>query len=393
MARIGLVLSGGGARAAYQAGAVNALSEIVGSKASPFTVMAGLSAGAINCAALASGADDLPRAARRLTEVWMSLTPQAVYRTDVPKLTTLGVRWLKDLTTGGTLGESRANHLLDTTPLRELLTREIDMTRLRTLVQSGHLHGVALSATSYFTGTTVTFFDGAPEIEPWARHDRIARRTALRVEHVLASSAIPIFFPPVSVDGSPFGDGGVRMTTPISPAIHLGAERIVTIGIRYGRSRDQTLALNREAHDERVSLARIGGVVLNGLFLDSLDNDLERLHRINRTLSLIPEEVRRGSPDLLRPIPAFALRPSQDLGRLAVDEHQHFPSMLKHLLRGIGASGEAGWDLLSYLAFQPGYVSKLIELGYEDTRARRAELETFLSASHEAALGMVTKAR
>ena len=388
MTRIGLVLSGGGARAAYQAGAVSALTEIMGGTASPFTIMAGLSAGAINCAALASGADDLPRAARRLCETWMSLTPQAVYRTDVPKLTTLGVRWIKELTTGGTLGESRANHLLDTTPLRELLTREIDMTRVQAHVQAGYLHGVALSATSYLTGTTVTFFDGAPEIEPWLRHDRIAVRSTLGVEHVLASSAIPIFFPPVLVDGSPFGDGGVRMTTPISPAIHLGAERIFTIGIRYSRSPRMTLELNREAQGERVSLARIGGVLLNGLFLDSLDNDLERLYRINRTLSLIPEDVRRKSPDLLRPIPAFALRPSQDLGRLAVDEHKHFPAMLKYLLRGIGASGEAGWDLLSYLAFQPGYVGKLIELGYEDTRSRRTELEAFLGAPQEAALSM-----
>jgi len=387
--RIGLVLSGGGARAAYQVGAVSALADIVGPGASPFTIMAGLSAGAINCAALASGTDDLQRAARRLCETWMSLTPQAVYRTDVPKLTTLGVRWLKDLTTGGKLGESRANHLLDTAPLRELLTREIDMTRLQTHVQAGLLHGVALSATSYATGTTVTFFDGAPEIEPWARYDRIAVRTPIRVEHVLASAAIPIFFPPVSVDGTPFGDGGVRMTTPISPAIHLGADRVITIGIRYSRTPAMTLALNREAHTERVSLARIGGVVLNGLFLDSLDRDLERLYRINRTLSLIPEEVRSTSSDLLRPIPALALRPSQDLGRLAVDEHQHFPSMLKHLLRGIGASGEAGWDLLSYLAFQPGYVSQLIELGYDDTRRRRSEVEAFLGASHESALNMV----
>jgi NTE family protein len=381
-------MSGGGARAAYQVGAVRALSEILDGKESPFNVVAGLSAGAINCAALASGADDFKRTVQHLTDTWMSLTPRTVYRTDVPKLATLGARWFKDLTMGGVLGASRANYLLDTTPLRELLTREIDMQRLAKNVRAGLMRGVAVSATNYLTGTTVTFFDGAPELQPWLRYDRIAFRETLRVEHVMASAAIPIFFPPVAIDGKLFGDGGVRMTTPISPAIHLGADKIITIGIRYFRSREQTLALNREVHSEHVSVAQIGGVLLNALFLDSLDNDLERLYRINRTLGFIPEETRRKNPDLLRPIPALSLRPSKDLGRLAADEYDRFPTMLRHLLRGIGAAGESGWDLLSYLAFQPGYIGKLIELGYEDTRARRNEIEAFFEAPQDEALAI-----
>jgi NTE family protein len=198
----------------------------------------------------------------------------------------------------------------------------------------------------------------------------------------MASAAIPIFFPPVSIDGKPFGDGGIRMTAPISPAIHLGADKIVTIGIRYFRSREKIVELNRETQADHVSVAKIGGVLLNALFLGSLDNDLERLFRINRTLGLIPDDVRRQHPDLLRPIPALSLRPSRDLGRLAESEYERFPAMLKHLLRGIGASGESGWDLLSYLAFQPGYVGKLIDLGYSDTLARRAEIESFFAAPH-----------
>jgi NTE family protein len=380
MANVGLVLSGGGARAAYQVGALQALSEIRGEKASPFNVLAGLSAGAINCAALGAGADDFPTAVRMLTDTWMSLTPDAVYRTDLGTLMGLGARWLKDVTTGGVLGASRANCLLDTAPLRELLARRIDVSRISQHVEAGTLRGVAVSATNYLTGTIVTFFEAAPEVNAWFRHDRIALRERLTLDHVMASAAIPVFFPPVSIEGRLFGDGGVRMTTPVSPAIHLGADKLLAIGIRYFRTSEQTLSLNREATAETVSLAQISGVLLNALFLDSLDNDLERLQRINRTLGFIPEASRAENPDFLRRIPALSLRPSKDLGRLAADEYRKFPGVLRHLLRGIGATGDAGWDLLSYLAFQPGYVCKLIELGYEDTHARRGEIEAFFEA-------------
>jgi NTE family protein len=380
MANVGLVLSGGGARAAYQVGAIRALAEITAAKACPFPILAGLSAGAITSAALASGADDFPHAVERLTSTWMSLSADAVYRTDALKLTSLSARWLKDLVLGGALGGTRANYLLDTAPLGELLRQRIDLSRLDRHIQSGVLRGVAVSATNYLTGTSVTFFDGAQEVQPWIRHDRIAFRVPLTIEHVMASAAIPVFFPPVQIDGKPFGDGGVRMTTPTSPAIHLGADKIIAIGIRYFRSREQTVALNRESRADTVSVAQIGGVLLNALFLDSLDNDLERLQRINRTLGCIPADARAAIPDLLRVIPALSLRPSQDLGRLAADQYNKFPIMLRHLLRGIGATGESGWDLLSYLAFQPTYVEKLMELGYTDTRARRAEIETFLGA-------------
>jgi NTE family protein len=376
---VGLVLSGGGARAAYQVGALQAIAELLGNERSPFTVLAGLSAGAINSVALASHADDFRRAVRDLTDTWLSLTPEAVYRTELFRLGSLGMRWFKDLTTGGVLGSSRANYLLDTAPLRAMLKKRVDFSRIPGHIESGALRGVAVSATNYLTGTIVTFFDGAPGLEPWMRHDRIALRETITLDHVLASAAIPIFFPPVSIGGRTFGDGGVRMTTPLSPAIHLGAKKILAIGIRYARTSAETVSLNRQQHAERVSLAQIAGVLLNAVFLDSLDNDLERLLRINRTLTLLPEELVSSHPDRLRPIPALSLKPSRDLGRLAADEYHRFPAVLRHLLRGIGATGESGWDLLSYLAFQPGYIAKLVELGYQDTRARREEIDAFLS--------------
>jgi NTE family protein len=376
---VGLVLSGGGARAAYQVGAIRGLNEVLRPKTSPFSIVTGLSAGAINSTALAIGADDFPAATAHLTDTWMSLSPERVYRTDVASLSSVGLRWLKDLSTGGVLGKSRATYLLDTAPLRELLGRELDTTRLSLHYSSGLLRGTAVSATNYLTGTTVTFFDGDPSVEPWIRHGRIAVREPIRVDHVAASSAIPIFFPPVNLDGKPFGDGGVRMTAPISPAIHLGAEKIVAIGVRYFRSSEQTLAMNRDIRAESVSVAQIAGVLLNAVFLDSLDNDIERLERINRTLGFISEPERRKNPDMLRRIPALTLRPSQDLGRLARAQYDKFPATVRHLLRGLGATGESGWDLLSYVAFQPGYVGQLIELGYRDTLAQRGAIEAFFA--------------
>ncbi|HEX6244897.1 MAG TPA: patatin-like phospholipase family protein [Polyangiales bacterium] len=376
-------MSGGGARAAYQVGAVRAILDICGRDSHPFDVYAGLSAGAINSATLASRADNFADAVEMLTNTWSSLTPDQVYRTEPRKFAGIGLRWFKDLTLGGAIGVGHANHLLDTAPLRELLGRRLDLSGIPGHVRSGALRGVAVSATNYLTGTIVSFFDGRPEIKPWVRYDRIAFRETLTLDHVMASAAIPMFFPPVSIEGRLFGDGGVRMTTPVSPVIHLGAEKILAIGIRYARSTEQTLQLNREMCAESVSIAQIGGVLLNALFLDSLDNDLERLQRINRTLSFVPEEMRTKHPDSLRRIPALSLRPSKDLGRLAADEYKRFPSTLRYLLRGIGATGDSGWDLLSYLAFQPGYVARLIELGYDDTMARRRELEAFFEAGPE----------
>jgi NTE family protein len=380
---VGLVLSGGGARAAYQVGAIRAVTEILAQKTSPFSIMTGVSAGAINSTALAIGADDFAAATELLADTWMSLTPERVYRTDVPSLTGLGVRWLKDLTTGGVLGKSRATYLLDTAPLHELLHAALDTNRLRLHFASGVLRGAAVSVTNYLTGTTVTFYDGDPSIKPWVRHGRIAVREAIGVDHVFASAAIPIFFPPVRVDGKLYGDGGVRMTAPISPAIHLGADKIVAIGIRYFRSAEQTLAMNRDITAESISVAQIAGVLLNAVFLDSLDNDMERLERVNRTLGFISEENRRKNPDVLRRIPALTLRPSQDLGRLAGDQYDKFPATLRHLLRGIGATGDSGWDLLSYVAFQPGYVGQLIDLGYKDTMAQAKVIEDFFAAPVE----------
>ncbi len=378
MGHTGLVLTGGGARAAYQVGALRALAEIVGPGPMPFDVLAGISAGAINSVALATGADDFPGQVEQLRAVWSRLTPDRIYRTGALKLASIGSRWLRDLSAGGLVGKSGINYLLDSAPLRELLVETLPLGRMRRHLRAGRLRGVAISATNYHTGTGVTFFEGAPEIEPWTRSTRMGVRARLTIDHVMASSAIPVFFPPVPVDGTHYGDGCVRMIFPMSPAVHMGADRIVAISVRHLRPPEEAAARHDTSkHPDALPLSEIAGVLLNAVFLDSLDSDLERLERINRTVALIPRERLLKADVRLRPIPALVLRPSADLGSLAADAYQRFPAMLRYLLKGIGATGHAGEDLLSYLAFEPLYVNRAIDLGYTDTIARRAEIEEF----------------
>lgn len=376
--RTGLVLTGGGARAAYQVGVLRALREQLGAGFG-FDVLAGASAGAINSTALASYADDFGEGVHQLEATWSRLTPDRVYRTDFGSLMSIGATWLRQLSAGGLLGPPGANALLDTTPLRTLLRSCLPLERIPEQVASGHVCGVAVTATSYHTGTAITFFDAIPTANTWTRSTRLGVREALTIDHVLASTAIPMFFPPIPIAGQWYGDGCVRMTAPLSPAIHLGAERIVAIGIRYARTAAETDVLNRAAPHPKPTVSEISGVLLNAMFLDSLDTDVERMHRINATLSLLSAEQYARMQHPLRPIPLLVLRPSRDLGRLAVEQYRHFPRTLRYLLRGIGATGETGWDLVSYLAFEPTYIARLMELGYDDTRSRRAEIDAFFA--------------
>jgi NTE family protein len=344
----------------------------------PFDVIAGISAGAINGVALAAGAQDFRTASERLCETWAQLTPDRVFRTGALRLASIGSRWLRDLSAGGVLGKSGINFLLDSAPLQRLISTEIPIGRMRRHLRAGRLRGVAVSATNYHTGSGVTFFEGAADIEPWTRSTRIGVRARITSAHVMASAAIPVFFPPVALAGSFYGDGCVRMNYPLSPAIHLGAERIVAVSVRHPRAASETAERETRAKTDRLPVSEIAGVLLNSVFLDSLDSDIERLERMNKTLALVPrDKLANGDLDV-RLIPALLLRPSQDLGKLAADEYERFPGMLRYLLKGIGAAGQAGEDLLSYLAFEPIYVQRVMDLGYADTMARRDELEDFV---------------
>ncbi len=372
----GLVLTGGGARGAYQAGALLALAELAPGRTLPFAVLAGSSAGSINAAYLASRADAFPDATRELADLWASLEPHDVFRTDTPTLAKTAADWLTDLGLGGFIGTGRGKSLLDTTPLRALLTARFDPAALTHHIATERVRALGLTATNYESGLAMTFFQGAREIEPWSRVTRVGERAEIRVDHVLASTAIPFFFPAVQIGRAWYADGSIRLATPLSPAIHLGANRIVAVAVRDASQEKSPALAPPPAYPTTADAA---GVVLDSLFLDALESDVERAERINRTVGFLAPEVLAQHVTPLRHIDVLVLRPSRDLGTLVLKTLDRFPAVVRHLFRGLGASEETGWDLLSYLAFHGAYTTRLLELGYEDTLARADEIRAFLA--------------
>lgn len=374
---------GGGARGAYQAGVLQGLAQILRPQLGDrpaFDVLTGISTGAINAAYLASNADRMADAFGGLAALWSELHVEDVIRTNAMSLVTIGSRWLRDLTLGGMLASRpRSNHLLDTTPLRELVGAHVDADAIHRHVARGVLRGFGVSATSYRTGSAVTFFDAHERVDDWTRTARVGRQTRIALDHILASASIPFLFRPVLVDGAFHGDGGVRMTTPLSPAIHLGADKIVAISVQHRRSGEVPVAGERDPPDD-ISIADIAGVMLDGALLDGLDSDSEHLLRINHTLGLVDAKRRAQHGDGLRSIALLVIRPSIDLGALARDQFDRMPAMLRYLTKGIGASRERGVEFLSYLAFDPSYTRPLIEIGHADALAQRDEIEAFFSA-------------
>jgi NTE family protein len=388
--RTALVLTGGGARGAYQAGALRAIAEICVSKALPFPIISGVSAGAINAAFVAMRADDFSRAAEALWELWHGLHTSDVFVTRPGALFRNGTRLLAELSFGPLVRARRSDYLLDTSPLRDLIVANRSDGAIRRHLVERRLHAVAVTATDYRSGNAVTFFDAEASVEPWTRASRIGVQTLIRPEHVLASAALPVFFPPVAIDGRYFGDGGIRLRAPLSTVIHLGATRILAIGTRHPRTEEETVTITRgpvgsetgASPTRAPTFAEIGGVLLNALLLDGLEVDVERFNRINRTLAMMPEEARARTN--LRLIPLTVLRPSADLGELATELLHRVPLPLRHLLKGLGATDFVGWDLLSYLFFDQAYTTKLLRLGYDDTMAQRADVERFLCEAEPA---------
>jgi len=387
----GLILTGGGARAAYQVGVLSAISrlhrEAGAGRINPFPVIAGTSAGAVNAAALASGADDFGGAVLALKQVWRDLHAEQVYRADAFGVIRSGARWLSLFTIGWALARwrrARPRSLLDTEPLEALLHRLVPIQRVPGLLRSGHLRALAITGSSYSAGEHVTFYDAVPDCTPWSRSQRLAERATLTHDHLMASSAIPFAFPavPLPIQGRTeyFGDGSMRQAAPISPAIHLGADRILVIGA--GRLHEP--ASERVAVEGYPSLAQIAGHTLSNIFLDALAVDIERLRRINHTLSLLGPEARRGTA--LRPIELLVIAPSQRLDDIAARHLHALPVAVRAMLRGIGVTAEAdpgdpqasgGEALASYLLFEAPYTRELIALGESDTLARRDEVRHF----------------
>ena len=386
--RTGLILTGGGARAAYQVGVLRAVSrirrEVQGPQGNPFPVISGTSAGAIIASVLACHADHFDQAVEALHDTWGQFTAEQVYRADAFGVVRTGARWLTMFTLGWAIARwrrARPRSLLDNSPLEALLRRTVEFERLPYVMSQGHLDGLAITASSYSSGDHVTFYDAVREIPPWTRSHRIACRSHLSVEHLLASSAIPFVFPSVRLpllgQSEWFGDGSMRQSAPISPAVHLGAERILVVGA--GRMHEPTT--RRAVSDSYPSLAQIAGHALSNIFLDSLAVDVERLQRINKTLSLLPPEALQHTA--LRPIEVLVIAPSQRLDDVASKHINALPPAVRTMLRGVGVSGEgkgqgpSGSALASYLLFESAYTQELMNLGELDTQARRDEVIRF----------------
>jgi NTE family protein len=373
--KAGLVLAGGGARAAYQVGVLQALKELVPDpKRNPFPIVCGTSAGAVNAAALAVNADHFGRAVDRLLEVWRRFEPHQVYRSDFPGVFANSARWFAGFLFGAFLRNKRIS-LLDNRPLESLLARSLEFERIEAHIASGALDAVAITCSGYTSGQSCSFFQAGEDVEGWKRSQRVGIRSRIGVEHLMASSAIPFLFPAHRLNREYFGDGSMRQMAPVSPALHLGASRIVVIGT--ARIRDD--APQRTRGDLYPTLAQIAGHVMNSIFLDSLAVDLERMERINRTISCVEPETLQRMGLTLHHVDVLVLTPSQALDAIAVKHVASLPASIRFLLRSVGAMRRGGANLASYLLFERGYCNELIELGYRDTLARREEVGAFLS--------------
>jgi len=367
---VGLVLTGGGARSAYQVGVLLALAELLPRSRNPFQVIVGTSAGAVAASVLAAEAHHWRRAVAGLERVWANFRSRQVFHVDAPHMLRAGAHWVLALVSGG-LVLSPPKSMLDNTPLRELLAVHVDCSGIRRSIARGHLHAFALCSTSYSTGRSVAFYDGVDSIRDWSRVQRIGLRTPLTLDHLMASVAIPLLFPPIRLGTDYFGDGAMRQLHPLSPAIHLGADRLLIIGVRARRAAG--VASVARAPILMPSPGEIFGYMLDTLFTDQIYGDLEQLERINVLVHSAPQAA-RGE----RPIETLMLAPSVDPREIAARHAGEMPPGLRALLRVIGGRDASGDQLASYLTFEAGYTRALIELGYRDAMEARAALLAFM---------------
>jgi NTE family protein len=375
---LGIVMTGGGARAAYQVGFLRCVARLFPELRIPYVT--GVSAGAINAALVASHHGSFLQAIQELSELWGNLTVKDVFRTDSRSLAMNVWNWMRQLSSGGIGGHRLVRGLVDTQPLRNYLTEVLhavdgELTGVQYNLDCGRLSALAISTTSYSTGQSVTWIQGK-NVELWKRPQRRPVMATICVDHVMASAALPLFFPAVQVEHAWYGDGGIRLIAPLSPVVHLGARRIIAISTRYA-------ATEAEAAQETIHgyppPAQVMGVLMNSIFLDLLDHDAVRLERLNQLIDGLPEESRRG----LRRVRLLTLRPSKDLGKMAGQFEARLPRAFRFMTRGLGTKETRSPDFLSMVLFQPDYLSALIEIGEKDAEARVGEIEAFLRADDD----------
>jgi NTE family protein len=369
-----LILPGGGARGAYQVGVMKAIGELQAGAdkrvVNPFPIYCGTSAGAMNAAVMASHAHQFSQGIERLELFWRSMHCNRVYRTDAWTVLKSGLRFASTLLSGGLIaGNPKA--FLDNTPLRHFLQQTLQLEGIQTALDQGALRGVAVTASGYTSAGAISYFQAQQQIEGWERQRRRGVATKLQLNHLLASAALPLIFPAERIGNEYFGDGGMRLIAPLSPAVHLGANRIMVIG-----TRDEKPDLPPERPATYPSAGEIGGYLMDTIFMDTLNADLARMRRINKTLALVPED-KRNQTGLIN-IESLVIRPSKDF-RPVTPRHVHeSPFSVQPLLRTLGGWGR-DWRMASYLLFESAYCGVLIDLGYADGMTAEQEICKFLN--------------
>jgi NTE family protein len=366
-----LILPGGGARCAYQVGVLKAISELNSDKHNPFPIICGTSAGAINAAVLASHAHEFLTGIERLEHFWRSMYCGRVYRTDAWTVFKSGMKFAATLLSGGLI-PTNPRAFLDNMPLRVFLQKTLQLDGIQTALKSGALRGVAITASGYTCASAISYFQAQEGIKSWQRARRRGQAAKLNVSHLLASAALPIIFPAERIGNEYFGDGGMRMVAPLSPAIHLGADRILVIG-----TRDEKPDMPLETPAVYPSAGEIGGYLMDTIFMDTLNADIARMKRINQTLKLVPQD-RRSESGLIN-IDSLVIKPSKDLRHVTRDHVSDIPRSVQILLRTLGGWGR-DWRMASYLLFESAYCSELIDLGYADGMNSEVEIIHFLNA-------------
>lgn len=374
MSNLGLVLSGGGARAAYQAGVLVAIADICSEMKipNPFQYYTGVSAGAINSCVLATHPGSFIEGTRQLQTLWTDIESDQVYLNDVFSLTKISWQWLTELSLGG-MKQTPGKALLNTSPLRNLISKHCAFENIQKKIDAGILNAVGVSALDFHTSSTVTFIQGTPEVPLWQRVRRQGVKANIHIDHVMASAAIPIIFPPVAVNNRYYGDGSIRNYSPCGPAIYMGATRLLAIGVR--RQQDLCDTTHTTLPSDPPSAARVASVLLNALMSDGIEFDMERIEHINIGLAKLQETDR--STLRLKPIEALWISPSRDFSKIATTKSRELPRMIRYLMRGLGDINESG-EMTSFLLFERSYCEQLMELGFDDGMAAKQKLQNLL---------------